>query len=305
VKTTALAGGVGGAKLLVGLDRAHSPGDLTAVVNIGDDDEIYGVHVAPDLDIVTYWLAGIADTDRGWGIRGDAFTVVDAIRQLGGEAWFGLGDRDFGTCIHRTDRLRAGATLSAVTDDIRRALGIKAILLPASDDPVRTKIITDTVTLDFQEYFVRDRQKPIVQDVTLAGIADAKPAPGVIPAIESADRVVLCPSNPVLSIGPILALPGVREALRNHPRVIAVTPIVRDAALKGPAAEIMRSMSIGRGAAAVARLYSDFVNTFVVDSSDADQLPLVEELGLHALALNTIMNDHGASERLALSLLTL
>jgi LPPG:FO 2-phospho-L-lactate transferase len=306
VITTALAGGVGGAKLLVGLDRALDPGRLTAIVNIGDDEEIYGVHVSPDLDIVAYWLAGLADTQRGWGIRDDTFTVVESLHRLGGEAWFRLGDRDFATCLYRTQQLRAGATLSAITDDIRRAFGIASVLVPASDDRVRTKVVTQTSgTLDFQEYFVRERARPAVEDVTFEGIRDAKPAPAVLPAIEGADRVILCPSNPVLSIAPILALPGVREALRNHPQVVAVTPIVRGAALKGPAAEIMRTMGIGEGAAAVARLYADFADTFVVDSSDSDQLRLVEELGVRPVGLDTIMNDHRASELLARNLLDL
>jgi LPPG:FO 2-phospho-L-lactate transferase len=179
-------------------------------------------------------------------------------------------------------------------------------LVPASDDRVRTKVVTQTSgTLDFQEYFVRERARPAVEDVTFEGIRDAKPAPAVLPAIEGADRVILCPSNPVLSIAPILALPGVREALRNHPQVVAVTPIVRGTALKGPAAEIMRTMGIGEGAAAVARLYADFADTFVVDSSDSDQLRLVEELGVRPVGLDTIMNDHRASELLARNLLDL
>jgi LPPG:FO 2-phospho-L-lactate transferase len=306
VKATALAGGVGGAKLLIGLDRVLAPTDLTAIVNTGDDDEIYGVHVSPDLDIVTYWLAGLADTERGWGIRNDTFTVIESLGELGHEIWFQLGDRDFATCLYRTERLRDGATLSAVTDDIRRALDVKATLLPATDDRVRTKIITDDGrTLDFQEYFVQEHQKPSVANVTFAGIADAKPAPAVIPAIEEADAVILCPSNPVLSIGPIIALPGVREALRNHSFVIAVTPIIRNAALKGPAARIMGTMGIGHGAAAVARMYADFVDLFVVDSSDTEQITAIEQLGVHAIPLDTIMNNENASSALARALLRL
>jgi LPPG:FO 2-phospho-L-lactate transferase len=304
MKTTALAGGVGGAKLLVGLDDVLAPGELTAVVNTGDDDVVYGVHVSPDLDIVTYWLAGLADTRRGWGIKDDTFTVVDALERLGHEAWFRLGDRDFATCLYRTQRLRAGATLSGVTDDIRTSLGVRALILPASDDPLRTKIVTsDGRTLDFQEYFVKEGQRPSVRDVTFAGVADAKPAPGVIPAIENSDIVILCPSNPVLSIGPILALTGVRHALRNHPRVGAVTPIVRGAALKGPADKILASMGLGAGAAAVAELYADFLDFFVVDASDPDQATIVEELGIRSIPLDTLMVDDRASGRLASELL--
>jgi LPPG:FO 2-phospho-L-lactate transferase len=304
VKTTALAGGVGGAKLLVGLDRALTPGGLTAIVNTGDDETIYGVEVSPDLDIVTYWLAGLADTDRGWGLRGDTFAVVDSLRALGEATWFQLGDRDFATCLYRTQRLRDGASLSAVTDDIRTSLGIQTIVLPATDDRIRTKIHTDDGrTLDFQEYFVKERQKATVTNVTIAGIADAKPSPSVVAAIETADTVVICPSNPVLSIGPIVGLAGVRETLRNHPRVVAVTPIVRNVALKGPAAKIMATMGLGKGAAAVARMYADFVDLFIVDETDTEQMEIIENLGLRVASMDTIMGDEQASERLARSIL--
>lgn len=306
MKATALAGGVGGAKLLVGLDGILAPGELTAIVNTGDDDTVYGVHVSPDLDIVTYWLAGLADTDRGWGISGDTFAVLNALQRLGHETWFRLGDRDFATCLYRTQRLRAGATLSAITDDIRTALGVRSILLPATDDDVRTQIVTrDGRRLAFQEYFVRERQRPTVREVILGGVSDAKPSPEVIPAIEAADIVVLCPSNPVLSIGPILALASIREALRKHPRVGAVTPIVRGAALRGPADKIMATMGFGAGAAAVARMYADFLDFFVVDATDLEQATQVTELGIHAVPLDTLMVDHDASERLASELLAL
>jgi len=304
VNVTALAGGVGGAKLLVGLDRALDPGALTAIVNTGDDAVIYGVHVSPDIDIVTYWLAGIADFTRGWGIKNDTFTVVDSFSSLGGESWFRLGDRDFGTCIYRTHRLRDGAALSVVTDEIRRALGISSRILPATDDALRTLIHTsDERTLEFQEYFVRERQQPEVSAVTYSGSEDAKPAPGVIDAIASADMVVVCPSNPLLSVGPVLAVNGIRDALRAHDRVVAVTPIVRGAALKGPADRILTSMGFGSSAASVARMYSDFVDVFVVDSSDARQAEAMAADGLVPEVLDTMMVDHDASHRLAREIL--
>jgi LPPG:FO 2-phospho-L-lactate transferase len=297
VKVTALAGGVGGAKMLIGLDAVA---DLTAIVNVGDDDVVYGVHVCPDVDICTYWLAGVADTERGWGIEDDTFTVVDAISSLGGEAWFQLGDRDFATCLFRTERLADGASLSAVTDEIRRAYAVKATLLPATDDPLRTEIVTrDGRTLAFQEYFVKERQAPEVAEVMFAGVADAKPAPGVLDAIAGADTVVICPSNPMLSVGPIVALPGVRDALRDHPNVVAVSPIVRGAALKGPADRIMRSTGIEPRASEVARLYTDFVDLFVVDATDRAEGALVREMGMRDAALDTIMSDRAASTRLA------
>jgi LPPG:FO 2-phospho-L-lactate transferase len=301
MKVTALAGGVGGAKLLVGLDAVS---DLTAIVNVGDDVHVYSVHVSPDIDICTYWLAGIADEERGWGIKDDTFTVIDELEAIGGEAWFRLGDRDFATCLLRTQRLAAGISLSAATDEIRRKLGVDATILPATDDHLRTKIVTsDARTLDFQEYFVRERQAPEVADVLFAGVADAKPAPGVLGSISSADVVVLCPSNPMLSLGPILALTGVRDALRTHRNVVGVSPIVRGEALRGPAARIMRSTGIEPRASEVARLYADLLSAFAVDTTDAGEGPIVGGLGVKPFVLNTIMSDRGASTRLARQLL--
>jgi LPPG:FO 2-phospho-L-lactate transferase len=306
VRITALAGGVGGAKLLVGLDRALVAGELTAIVNTGDDATIYGVHVSPDVDIVTYWLAGLADVERGWGIEGDSFSVVDALSRLGGESWFRLGDRDFATCIRRTHLLASGATLSAATDQITSTLGVRPRVLPMSDDSVRTKVVCkDGRTLEFQEYFVRERQQPAVAEIRFDGIGDAKPAPDVLEAIEDADAVIVCPSNPVVSIGPILGLPGVRDALRRHERVTAVTPIVRGSPLRGPADKLLPAAGAEVSASGVAALYADFCNVFVVDSTDTEQLEPVEELGIEAAALDTIMTDPDASERLATQLLTL
>jgi LPPG:FO 2-phospho-L-lactate transferase len=206
---TALAGGVGGSKLLIGLQEALRAGQLTAVVNTADDTSMYGVHVSPDVDIVTYWLAGLADAERGWGIAGDSFAVVEGLARLGRESWFRLGDTDLATCLFRTERMSEGATLSAVTDEIRRALGIPSAIVPMSDDPVRTQILTDAgTTLDFQDYFVRLRQEPSVREIRFAGLSDAKPAPGVLEAIADSERVIVCPSNPLVSVAPILSIPG-------------------------------------------------------------------------------------------------
>ena len=304
MNVTALAGGVGGAKLLVGLDRALHPGDLTAIVNTGDDAVLHGVHVSPDVDIVTYWMAGIADFARGWGIDGDTFTVVDSLGDLGGESWFRLGDRDFATCLYRTQRLRDGAALSTVTDEIRRAFGVSARILPATDDTLRTLINTsDGRTLEFQEYFVRERQRPEVAAVSFSGDDEAKPAPGVIDVIASADVIVVCPSNPLLSIGPVLKVAGIRDSLRAHPNVVAVTPIVRGAALKGPADRILKSTGIGSSAASVAQMYSDFANVFVVDTADRSQAEQIEDAGLRVAVLDTVMSDHDDSHRLAQEIL--
>lgn len=304
MKVAALAGGVGGAKLLVGLQRALPEGALAAIVNTADDAVIYDVHVSPDVDIVTYWLAGIADVDRGWGIQGDTFRVIEALEKLGIETWFRLGDRDLATCMVRTSHLREGATLSTITDDIRRSLGIPTRVIPMSDETVATRIDTgDGRTLEFQEYFVKERCEPDVAGVRFAGIADAKPAPGVLEAIQDADAVVLCPSNPVVSIGPILALPEVRDALRRHPNVIAVSPIVGGKALKGPADRLLPTLGAEVSAVGVAGLYADFCNRFVVDVVDERSAPAIEGLGLEAVVADTVMRDHDVSERLAARLL--
>ena len=303
MKVTALAGGVGGAKLLVGLQRMLGE-DLTAIVNTGDDEVIYGVHVSADLDICVYWLAGIADTERGWGIEGDTFGVVEGMRALGLDAWFNLGDRDFATCLHRTARLASGSSLSEATGELAQRLGVRARILPMSDDEVRTVIATaDGRTLDFQEYFVKERTAPEVAGVTFAGLAEARPAPGALAAIDKADVVVVCPSNPFVSIGPILGIHGVRNALRAHPRVVAISPIIKGAALKGPADRMLRSLGAEASAAGVARMYEDFADTFVVDASDGDQVARIEATGLRAISLDTIMSDHDAAERLAVELL--
>lgn len=303
MKVTALAGGVGAAKLLVGLQDVLEE-ELTAVVNVGDDATIYEVHVSPDIDIVTYWLAGIADTDRGWGIRGDTFNLVEGVAELGKEAWFRLGDRDFATCLYRTERLRAGDPLSSITADIAATLGVTARVVPVSDDQVRTRLVTSGgETLDFQEYFVRRRCEPEIREVLFAGISDARPVAEVLDAIATSDRVIVCPSNPILSIGPILGLPEVRDALRAHSDVLAVTPIVGGRALKGPTDRLLVSLGYASSAATVASLYADFLGAFVVDESDRHEEEAVEKLGIRALARDTVMVDRAASKRLAQELL--
>lgn len=299
MRVTALAGGVGGAKLMVGLQHVLGP-DLTAIINTGDDATFYGVHVSPDVDIVTYWLAGIADTKRGWGIKDDTFHVVEGLRSLGRDAWFSLGDRDFATCLRRTEQMNAGVRLSEITQDVARHLGVRATVLPMTDDPVATRIVTtDGRTLEFQEYFVKERCAPEVAEVRYAGISDAAPAPGVIEAIEQADRVILCPSNPLLSIGPILALPGVRDALRSHGWVGAVSPIVAGVALKGPADRILESTGHSASASAVARMYDDFLDVYVVDSSDVEEAAKVEAAGIRTFVASTVFTGPEVSEQLA------
>jgi LPPG:FO 2-phospho-L-lactate transferase len=305
MKVTALAGGVGGAKLLVGLSGAlDESSHLTAIVNTGDDAAIYGVHVSPDVDIVTYWLAGLADRERGWGLKDDTFDVVEGLRALGRDAWFQLGDRDFATCIHRTARLEAGDKLTAITADIAAALGVKATVLPMSDDSVATLIDTaDGRTLEFQDYFVRQRQEPDVHAIRFAGIEEATPGPGVLRAIEEADKVILCPSNPLVSIGPILALSGVRDALKAHPDVTAVSPIIEGAALKGPADKMLAAAGIEVSAYGVAQLYADFLDGFVLDVRDEAHRARIAALGIDALVLDTVMTDEEGSVLLARALL--
>jgi len=304
VKITALAGGVGAAKLLVGL-AAVDDVQLTAVVNTADDAVIYGVHVSPDVDICTYWLAGIADEDRGWGILDDTFNVVDALRALGEDTWFSLGDRDFATCILRTRRLAEGVPLHAATDEIAHRLGAPCRVIPMSNDPVRTIVTTaDGRSLEFQEYFVKERSQPDIAQVFFSGIADADPAPGVLDALREADRVIVCPSNPIVSVGPILALRGVRDALRGHPEVTAVTPIVRGKALKGPADRMLRALGTESSASGVASLYADFVTRFVIDVTDDTEAARVSSLGIEPLRTNTIMSGRSRARELAHVLVT-
>lgn len=305
MRITALTGGVGGAKLLVGLARVTDPRDLTAVVNTGDDADIYGVRVCPDIDIVTYRLAGLADTARGWGIAGDTFRVVDALGELGLENWFRLGDRDLATCMARTRYLAQGLSLSAATARLTAALGVAVRVLPMSNDDVRTTIVTTSgEELDFQSYFVKHRTEVDVAEVRFSGIARARPAPGVIEAIEAADRVVLCPSNPIVSLGPILALPGVRDALRAHPAVVAVSPLVGGSPLKGPADRLLAATGSEVSSTGVARLYADLLGLFVLDRRDAAEAPAIAALGAEVLTTDTVMSDAAASERLAKEILS-
>ncbi len=300
MKVTAISGGVGAAKLLVGLGRALGGPGLTAVVNTGDDEVVYGVHVSPDVDIVTYWLAGIADTQRGWGIAEDTFNVVEGLRELGDEAWFNLGDRDFATCLLRTLMLASGASLSEVTAHVTRSLGVIPVVLPMTDDRVRTRVDTaDGRTLAFQEYFVRERCAPEVTGGSFEGIEAARPAPGVLESIRAADVVVICPSNPIVSTGPVLAVPGVRVAVASHPFVVAISPIVGGAALKGPADRMLVSTGHESTAAAVAALYADVCDHFLVDTRDAGEAPVIEELGMACTAVDVVMRDGTMAEKLA------
>jgi LPPG:FO 2-phospho-L-lactate transferase len=296
----ALAGGVGAARFLDGLARIVAPRRISVIGNVADDTEIYGLHISPDLDTVMYTLAGLAHRARGWGIAGDTLHCLGALERLGGDCWFELGDRDLATHLYRSERLRQGAALSDITRELSRALGVRASILPVTDDRLRTMVRTRRGTLEFQTWFVRRRARDTVLGVVFEGARRARPAPGVLQAIADAAAVVLCPSNPFISIGPILAVPGVRRALRQtRAPVAAISPIVGGRALKGPAARMMKSMGEGASAFHVARLYRDFVDVFVLDTLDRALAPRIEALGMRAVVTNTIMS--GVPQRKALA----
>lgn len=302
----ALSGGVGGAKLALGLYRTLAPDALTVVANTADDFEHLGLSISPDLDTVMYTLAGINNQEQGWGLAGESWNAMDALEQLGGETWFRLGDRDLATHLERSQRLRTGQALSQVTDYLCERLGITARLLPMSNDPVRTRVHTNEGELDFQQYFVGRQCEPAVQRIDFAGIEHARPHPALLDMLAS-DRlraIVLCPSNPYVSVEPMLALPGVRRALRAaRAPVIAVSPIVAGLAIKGPAAKMMRELAVPATAQAVAAHYGDLLQGFVIDSSDADLAPAIEASGIPVLSTPTIMNSLTDREALARAVL--
>jgi LPPG:FO 2-phospho-L-lactate transferase len=303
----ALAGGVGAARFLRGLVEVIDPAQLTAIVNTGDDRVFYGVHVSPDLDIVTYTLAGCVDRERGYGIEGDSFSLIEALGSLGHETWFRLGDRDFATCQHRTLRLAAGTRLAEITDEIRRAFGVATRILPMSEEACPTFVeLAGGGRPHFEEYLVRDGAPKDVEGVDLTAARNARPGPGVLEALRSAHTIVFCPSNPVVSIGPILALPGVTEALaESGAPVVAISPIVGGAPLKGPADALLRGIGAEVSARGVARLYRKWVGGFVLDARDRRELADVEALGLRARAVDTIMRDTETTKRLAQAVLEL
>jgi LPPG:FO 2-phospho-L-lactate transferase len=295
----ALAGGVGGAKMADGLARVLVPGELTVVVNTGDDFDLHGLRICPDLDTVMYTLGGLANPMTGWGLAGDTFQALEMLGKYGGETWFRLGDRDLATHIIRTHWLRQGKTLSEVTAHLAAALGIASPILPMTDDVVATKVQTDEGELAFQEYFVRRGWQVRVQGLRLAGVEAARPAPGVLAALAAAEAIILCPSNPFLSIDPILALKEVRETLQRAHPVVAVTPIVGGQALKGPAAKMMAELGLEVSPVTVAAHYRDFLDGFVLDAVDAGQAARIEALGPRVLVADTVMRTPDDRARLA------
>ncbi|MFI2752930.1 2-phospho-L-lactate transferase [Cellulomonas sp. P22] len=299
---TVLAGGVGGAKLAQGLARCVE--DLTVVVNTADDVELYGLAISPDLDTVMYTLAGVANPATGWGVIDETYEALGAMQRLGEPTWFTLGDRDLATHVLRTDRLRQGRPLSAVTAELAAALGVRARLLPMTDDRVATIVETPAGTLGFQEYFVARRHQDEVVGLTFDGIDAARPAPGVLAALADADVVVLAPSNPFVSIGPVLAVPGVRAALAGtRARRVGVSPIVAGDALKGPAADMLRGLGHEVSALGVARLYQGLLDVLCIDEQDRELAAPIEDLGIEVLVTQAVMQGPEDRERLARELL--
>jgi LPPG:FO 2-phospho-L-lactate transferase len=297
---TALAGGVGAARFLAGLVQVVDPPDLTVVVNTGDDDRFHGLLVCPDLDSVTYALAGANNPDTGWGLAGETFATMNALDRYGAPTWFRLGDRDLATHLYRTERLAAGARLSAVTAEIVTAWDIQCRLLPMTDDPFATRIRSGGTEYALQEWFVKERAEPLVQAVRFEGAAHARPGPGVLEAIGDAETVIICPSNPVISIGPILAVPGIREALsERRDRVVGVSPIVAGAPVRGPADRLMAPLGIEVSCVGVARAYADVCSTLVIDAGDAHLAGEVEETGVRAVVADTMMRDARIAAALA------
>jgi LPPG:FO 2-phospho-L-lactate transferase len=306
ISIAALAGGVGASKLLLGLYDVVDPARLTAIVNTGDDITLHGLKISPDLDIVTYTLAGVIDPAKGWGFRRETFHALKRLVVFGRVNWFNLGDRDLATHIHRTAMLAEGKSLSEAAESIRTALGVKSRILPMSDQPVPTIVDSDEGALQFQEYLVKRRAEPVVRGIRFDGVESASPAPGVLEAIRDADLIIICPSNPLISIGPILAVPGIREAVRvRRKEVVEVCPIVGGKSLKGPSDKMLAQLGHESSARGVAKLYADFAATFVMDPADRGQAEAVQSLDMKIAVVPTVMKTRADKRRLARALLRL
>jgi len=289
---TALAGGVGAARFLTGLVRLVKEEDVSVIANTGDDIEMFGLHISPDIDIVAYTLAGIVDEEKGWGIKGDTYQCLEMLKKLGLETWFTLGDKDLATHIFRTDLLKKGFTLSQVTMEICNHLGLKLRIFPMTDDKLETRIKIEEGLIHFEEYFVKRHAQDKVLDVEFEGANSAKPAPRVKEAILNSDLVVVCPSNPIVSIGTILSIDGIRDALNaTNAKVVAVSPIVAGAPIKGPADKLLRGLGFEVSAFSVAKLYADFLDAFVIDIKDEAEIDKIEQLGVSVKMTNTIMKS--------------
>lgn len=303
---TVLTGGTGGAKFVDGLRQLLPPREVTLIVNTGDDLEWWGLHVSPDLDSIMYVLAGMLSKDRGWGVDGDTFECVEAMRRMGAPAWFNVGDRDLATHLMRTQLLASGCTLTQATAELAVALGVQSRILPMSDAQVETRVATPDRELSFQEYFVRERYRPEVRGVRFVGAERATPAPGVLEAISSAEAVVLAPSNPITSIGPILAVPGIREALRGTKApVAAISPIVGGTAVSGPAGALMTSQRLPVSITGVAQAYAGFLDLLIVDERDAEAAQALRQSGLQVHCTQTIIKTPDDKAALAANVLEL
>lgn len=300
-----LSGGVGAARLLRGLVTVVDPTQLTAVVNVGDDTVLHGLHISPDLDTITYTLAGAGDPDRGWGLAGESWQAMAMLERYGGITWFNLGDRDLGTHLYRTQRLADGAGLAEVSAEIAAAWGLDLRLLPVTEDRLETRVTTvDEGEIGFQEYFVRRRHDVAVTAVRFAGAESARPGPGVIEAITEARHLLVAPSNPVVSVGPLLAVPEVREAVEaRRDDVVVVSPIVAGAALKGPADRLLTELGFEASVVGVARWYAGIAGTLVIDTADAESAPRVRAEGLRCVVTDTVMSDRDRAAALARTLL--
>jgi len=287
---TALAGGVGAARFLEGLVRVVPQKEVVVVVNTGDDIELYGLHISPDIDIIMYTLAGIVDEEKGWGIRGDTFHFLQALRKYGYETWFNLGDRDLATHVHRTYLLKSGLTPSEVTSRLCQVLGLEVKILPMTNNRFATKIVTDRGEMHFQEYLVKRGAQDKVVNVVFKGVDKAEPAPRVVDSIMNSDIVVVCPSNPIVSIGTILSVKNIKTVLKEtKARVVAISPIVGGRPIKGPADKLMQSLGLEVSAYSVAKLYQDFLDTFVIDRVDQAERERIQSLGLKVIETNTVM----------------
>ena len=306
-RVVALAGGVGGAKLALGLQLVVAPGDLSVVVNTGDDQEFHGLLVCPDHDTVLYTLSGLADRERGWGLAGETWLAAAQLARLGEPTWFAIGDRDLALHVHRTRRVRDGERLTLIALDVAARLGVASRILPMADEPVRTRVRTPDGWLPFQDWFVRLGHEPTVLEVAIEGAEQARMTPEVEGALAEADAVVICPSNPLVSIAPILAVPGIRDAIvdaqRRGTRVVAVSPIVGGRALRGPADRMLAALREEVSALGVARRYVGLADAFVIDCGDAALAPGVERLGMQAVVAESVMTDDASRAALARAVL--
>ncbi|MCI0455031.1 MAG: 2-phospho-L-lactate transferase [Candidatus Dadabacteria bacterium] len=303
---TALGGGVGAAKFLKGISLVLKE-PLTVIVNTGDDIQILGLRISPDVDTIVYWLSGIVNREKGWGVREDTFHCLEQLERFGVETWFRLGDRDLAIHFYRTYLRDNGLTPSEITDKVSKAFGINNIkILPMTDDDVETWIETDKGEIHFQEYLVKKEMTPDVKGISVKGIDKAKPAPGVIQAIEEARGIIICPSNPIISIGPILGVKGIREALkRTAAGIIAISPLIGGAPLKGPADRLMRGLGLEVSSAQIARLYEDFLDKIIIDEKDAIEVDKIKSMGIETVVTDTVMSNDEKAEQLATRILRL